>query len=60
MKGKKNWDWFECQICGHQSYEEDDFMHCDECGGVTCPGCGKDIEHQGFDEFECNKCLKRK
>lgn len=59
MKGKKNWDWFECHICKRQSYDEDDFIYCDECNKSTCYSHIKFIQHQGYEESLCDKCINK-
>lgn len=59
MKGKKNWDWFECHICKFKSEDEEDFIYCDECNKPTCEKCIRHIEHQGYSESICINCIKR-
>jgi len=60
MKGKKDWDWFECFMCGKTTYNEDEMIYCDTCGNSFCDEHIVYIEHQGFDEAICNECKESK
>ena len=50
-------NYFKCENCGYKNTDEDAFVYCDDCGHPICYKCIHFIEHQGYDESICKKCL---
>jgi predicted sulfurtransferase len=50
-----------CVKCGRVAIDEDDednnFIGCEDCGRMVCEKCVVNIEHQGYQESLCPKCV---